>query len=310
MKPGTALLVALLLVGCESNKKTAETPAAAAPAAVTKDDHGDPKGLHRHRRWSEKIGQGAQPEGEEAFKNLQALGYVTILSVDGAVPELELAKKYGLTYRHVPIGYDGIAPEEQLLIIKSVKESPGPVYFHCHHGKHRGPAAAMIAREALEGLSCDDAVKALELSETGKDYAGLYRDVHEFKAPTAAQIDAAPAPPSAVKPVGVRAAMVEVDKRFEFLKACQAAGWKSPPDQPDLSPKHEAKMLWELYREIARQDEAKGHGEDFLKYDAAAEKHAGDLEAALKDGNAEAATAAMKSLKKNCDACHSVYRNQ
>src|SRR5262245_52980799 len=99
MKSGSVLLVALLLVGCESNKKTAETPKA-APATVTKDDHGDPKGLHRHRRWSDKIGQGAQPEGEEAFKNLQALGYVTVLSVDGSVPEVEIAKKYGLTYRH------------------------------------------------------------------------------------------------------------------------------------------------------------------------------------------------------------------
>jgi len=80
----TVLLIGLLLVVAESGqKKSAMTP---APAAVTLDDHGDPKGLHRHRRWSEKIGQGAQPEGEEAFRNLQALGYTTILSVDGSTP--------------------------------------------------------------------------------------------------------------------------------------------------------------------------------------------------------------------------------
>ncbi|MCK6459080.1 MAG: hypothetical protein L6Q95_04215, partial [Planctomycetes bacterium] len=213
MKPVALIAIVVALLGCESGqRKSAEAP---APAAVTLDDHGDPKGLHRHRRWSERIGQGAQPEGEEAFKNLQALGYTTVLSVDGAIPEVDLAAKYGLTYAHVPIGYDGVAREEQLQIIKAVKEAPGPVYVHCHHGKHRGPAAAMIAREALDGLSCDDAVKALELSETGKEYEGLYRDVREFKKPTDAEIAAAPKPPASVKPAGVRASMVDVDKRFD-----------------------------------------------------------------------------------------------
>lgn len=305
MKPGAVLVLSILLLGCESNP-TAETPAA---PTVKVDDHGDPAGLHRHRRWSKKIGQGAQPEGEEAFKNLRALGYTTVLSVDGSMPEVELAAKYSLTYVHVPIGYDGITVEEQIEIIKAVKEASGPVYVHCHHGKHRGPAAAMIAREGLEEITAEEAVKSLELSETSKDYVGLYRDVREFKAPTDAQIAAAPKPPSAVRPKGVRAAMVDVDKRFEFLKASMEAGWKSPPKAPDVSPKHEAKMLWELYRELARLDEAKGKGEDFLKHAADAEKLAGGLEEALRAGNAEAATAAFKGLKKNCDSCHSEYRN-
>lgn len=306
MKPGTVLLVALALMACESNQKSASAP---APAAVTVDDYGDPKGLHRHRRWSGKIGQGAQPEGEEAFRNLKALGYTTVLSVDGSVPEVELAAKYSLAYVHVPIGYDGIAVEEQIEIIKAVKESSGPVYVHCHHGKHRGPAATMIARECLEGVTPAEAVKALELSETSKDYTGLYRDVREFKAPTAVQIAAAPKPPSVVKPAGVRAAMVDVDERFDFLKASMENGWKSPPKAPDVSPKHEAKMLWELYREMARMDEAKGEGADFLKHASDAEKLAGSLEEALRAGSNDAATAAFKNLKKSCDSCHSVYRN-
>jgi protein tyrosine phosphatase (PTP) superfamily phosphohydrolase (DUF442 family) len=306
MKPGTVLLLALALA-CESSQKCASAP---APSAVTVDDHGDPKGLDRHRRWSDKIGQGAQPEGEEAFRNLKALGYVTVLSVDGGVPEVALAAKYGLAYAHVPIGYDGITIEEQIEIIKTAKETQGAVYVHCHHGKHRGPAAAMIARECLEGVSADDAVKALELSETSRDYTGLYRDVREFKAPTAAQIAAAPKPPSAVKPKGVQAAMVDVDKRFDFLKQSMENGWNPPAKSPDVSPKHEAKMLWELYREMARQDDAKAKGEEFLKYSADAEKHAGSLEEALRAGSNEAATAAFKALKKNCDSCHSVYRNK
>jgi hypothetical protein len=167
----------------------------------------------------------------------------------------------------------------------------------------------VIAREALEGLGCDEAVKALEVSETSKDYQGLYRDVREFKPPTDAEIAAAPMPPSRVQPKGVRAAMVDVDQRWDFLKASQAAGWNPPPNHPDVSPKHEAKMLWESYREMARLDEAKAKGEDFLKHAAEAERLAGELEEALLSGDGAAATAAFRKVKKNCDACHSAYRN-
>ena len=41
-----------------------------------------------------------------------------------------------------PIGYDGVPREQALRMIKAVQVAKGPVYFHCHHGKHRGPAGA------------------------------------------------------------------------------------------------------------------------------------------------------------------------
>src|SRR5258706_10041968 len=54
---------------------------------------------------------GGQPEGEAGFVELKGLGIKTIISVDGAKPDVEMAKKYGLRYVHLPHGYDGI-PEE------------------------------------------------------------------------------------------------------------------------------------------------------------------------------------------------------
>jgi protein tyrosine phosphatase (PTP) superfamily phosphohydrolase (DUF442 family) len=302
----TAFFFCLFIpLGCES--PGGATPA--TPVAVTLDSQGAPAGLHHHRRWSEKIGQGAQPEGEEAFRNLAALGYTTILSVDGSAPDVETAAKHGLTYVHVPIGYDGVAPEEQVAIVKAVKEAKGPVYVHCHHGKHRGPAAAMVARICVDGISNEEAVKGLEISETSPNYEGLYRDVRECRPPSAGAIAKAPPPQSRVMPQGVRATMVSVDQRFELLKASQAEGWKTPKDHPDVSPAHEARMLWELYRELARTDEAKAKGPDFLSHAVEAEKLGTTLEEAIRAGNAEAAGKAYKGLKKNCDACHSVYRN-
>jgi hypothetical protein len=111
---------------------TEPTSTAAAPSApvVEKDEHGDPKGLHNHRRWSERIGSGAQPEGEIAFRNLAALGYRVVVSVDGARPDLELAAKHGLRYVHIPIGYDGLDPGQRLAVAKAVETAEGPVFFH------------------------------------------------------------------------------------------------------------------------------------------------------------------------------------
>ena len=89
---------------------------------------------------------GGQPEGEAGFAELKGLGIKTIISVDGAKPDLELAKKFGLRYVHLPHGYDGIPEERVEELAKAVRDLPGPIYIHCHHGKHRSPAAASAAR--------------------------------------------------------------------------------------------------------------------------------------------------------------------
>jgi cytochrome c556 len=60
---------------------------------------------------------------------------------------------------------------------------------------------------------------------------------------------------------------------------------------------------------MARTDEARVKGEDFLKYAADAEQMGVRLEESLRAGDAEAAGRAYRGLKKNCDACHSQYRD-
>ena len=69
----------------------------------------------------------------------------TVISVDGAKPDLEAARKHGLRYVHLPHGYDGVpAPRGDELAI-ALRTLEGPIYVHCHHGKHRSPAAAGVA---------------------------------------------------------------------------------------------------------------------------------------------------------------------
>ncbi len=280
-------------------------------AGVEYDDHGDPKGLHRYHKWSERIGQGAQPKGEIAFKHLAALGYKMVISVDGALPEVELAAKYGLRYVHIPIGYDGVPREKALRMIKAVQVAKGPVYFHCHHGKHRGPAGSMQACMAIDGISHDVARKRLKISGTSPKYEGLYRDVAAFKQPTAKELASVTDKdlPSRVKPKGEQAAMVDVSMKFEYLAESRDLKWKALPDHPDVSPPHEARMLWETYREMARLEKVKARSEDYRVMLTKSEEAAIALEKAIRAGDVDAADKHFKVIKKLCNDCHAPYRN-
>src|SRR5262245_48277837 len=100
---------------------------------------------------------GGLPEGEAAFQDLAALGIKTIISVDGATPDVATAKKHGLRYVHLPHGYDGISAARAAELAKAVRDLPGPIYIHCHHGKHRSPAAAAVACVAAGLTDASDA---------------------------------------------------------------------------------------------------------------------------------------------------------
>src|SRR5262245_42817749 len=92
-------------------------------------------------RITDKVISGGLPEGDAAFQELADLGVKTVISVDGMKPDVETAKKHGLRYVHLPHGYDGVPSERVLELAKAVRELPGLIYIHCHHGKHRSPAA-------------------------------------------------------------------------------------------------------------------------------------------------------------------------
>src|SRR5436189_6043349 len=63
---------------------------------------------------------GGLPDGEDAFRELAALGVKTIISVDGAKPDVPLAEKYGLRYVHLPHGYGGVPDDRVKELAKAV----------------------------------------------------------------------------------------------------------------------------------------------------------------------------------------------
>jgi protein tyrosine phosphatase (PTP) superfamily phosphohydrolase (DUF442 family) len=268
-------------------------------------------GVHNAFRATRRIYSGAQPEGEEAFAAIAKLGVKTIVSVDGSKPDVEAARKQGLRYVHLPIGYDGVSTHRVAELAKLTGEMSGPFFVHCHHGKHRGPAAVAVMCQASEGWTADQAVTWLREAGTGADYPGLYRAARQFSKPTPAQLAAIRELPEVSRTSSLVDAMVAIDGHFEHLKQSQKAGWKTPPGHADISPPHEATLLWEQFKEMARNEDTARRSNDYQARLAEAEKIADSLRELLRKSAAGAEIdSAFRQAGQNCAACHKKYRNE
>ena len=55
---------------------------------------------------------------------------------------------------------------------KAVRDLPGPIYIHCHHGKHRSPTAAAVACVAAGLIDPANAETILRTAGTSENYRG------------------------------------------------------------------------------------------------------------------------------------------
>lgn len=267
--------------------------------------------VHNLFRAATNVFSGSSPEGDAAFAEIAKLGVKTILSVDGSKPDAETARKHGLRYVHIPIGYDGVPTNRLAELVKVAQSSAGSIYVHCHHGRHRGPAAVAVICEATAGWTTNQAVAWLHEAGTAADYAGLYRSAMEFRRPEAAALARIVELPEVAKTSSLVEAMVAIDEEVERLKSAQQADWKSIPNQPDLSPAHAATMLWEHFRELARMDDTAKRSADYRSKLGDAEKAADQVRQLLRDAQSHPSVrdAALQTLNKTCISCHKPYRN-
>lgn len=285
------------------NPTVVATNAFAQPIAIP--------GVHNAFRATERIYSGSQPEGDEAFAAIAKLGVKTIVSVDGSKPDVEAARKHGLRYVHLPYGYDGIPTNRVAELAKLTAELSGPFFVHCHHGKHRGPAAVAIMCEASGGWTTNRAVAWMREAGTSADYPGLYRAAQEYSKPTTARFAAIKEFPEVARTTSLVEAMVAIDAHFEHLRLSQMAGWKTPPGHADISPAHEATMLWEQFKEMARTEETVKRPDDYRAALADAEQNANMLRQVLREATISPATdVAFKQMGQACAACHRKYRNE
>ncbi|MBL9118933.1 MAG: cytochrome c [Phycisphaerae bacterium] len=316
-----SLLAAGWVTGCASSTTDTSSSARHAPPAhdttaalpaPRADKATDYPGLHNLVVFGDGIVSGSQPEGPKGFASLKGLGFKTIVSVDGAEPDLDAAKAQGLRYVHLPIGYNGASPERQAEIARAIRDLPGPVYVHCHHGKHRSAAAAASASLLLARTDKDHALSAMKVAGTSPSYTGLWACVDIAMAQPVGTVDrASNAFPEVSRPKGIARSMIEIDAKFDQLKLVQANGWAVPTDHPDLVPAADAGVIADLYRVSAddRTTVAK-HAAGFEDHLRKACENMTKLEEALarKAGKAELEPL-FKTVKTDCTACHTAYRD-
>ena len=259
---------------------------------------------------TEDLLSGGVPAGDEAFQALADAGVKTIISVDGAKPDVSAAAKYGLRYVHLPFGYDQLPRQRALELSRAIQDLPGKVYVHCHHGKHRSPAAVAGALVCTQGWTGDRAVAFMKLAGTSRNYSGLYSTVHEMKPASNDELATADASfPSIAKVPDFVEMMVQLEGLFDQLTESRKESWQPPKSSPDLVPPNTALQILELFKESRRLGQSKSVGPDFATWLDQAELGASGLEGALRTNNDEAAESSYGQLERSCKDCHEKYRN-
>ena len=190
------------------------------------------------------------PEPTEAVWNrLQEHEVKTLISVDGIRPDLKTAREKGFTYIHLPIGYDGITRERVEQLASALKYAEGPIYLHCHHGKHRGPAAAVVAALANGLITQETALAYLKERGTSEDYSGLWEAVSTTQ--PLSHIPKLELP--AHMPVeDLTETMSQLDRVWENVDLIRRNDWSVPTTHPDLVLNNELTLLYEYLFESQR----------------------------------------------------------
>jgi protein tyrosine phosphatase (PTP) superfamily phosphohydrolase (DUF442 family) len=318
-----ALLGACALAGCQPDEPAAPLAQSARPPA-TRPVYGvaavplaDEHLLNLHQL-SPRILSGAQPDDEAGFRSLRDRGVKTIISVDGAKPDVEAARKYGMRYVHLPIGYDGVSDDEGKAIAKAIQELPGPIYVHCHHGKHRTAAAVAVACVMLGEIQPEQAEGVLREMGTGENYKGLWAAARAARPAKKGELEKLHVEfPEVAKITAMADAMVDIDHRFDNLKLAAKYGYRTPNGHPDIDPKHEALQLWEKLFELGRSAEATTRPGEFATLLAESEAGARELKDALaswapaspQEAPPAAVDKAVKRVSASCVACHKTFRD-
>jgi hypothetical protein len=314
----TVIAPLAVLAACTSSPSSSPATAASLPA-ITPPTVGDPAprefpGLHNVVAFHEGFYSGAVPEGPKAFASLRAMGVKTIISVDGAEPDVAAARAQGLRYIHLPIGYNGFDDTRKMQLVRATRDAmaDGDVYLHCHHGKHRSAGAAATAAASLGWITPDQGVARMKVSGTAPNYKGLYSCAAGSTVLANDIIDAVPAQfPEISRPESFVLAMVEIDEATDHLKLIEKAGWVAPSDHPDLVPAAEAGRLADHLRDLITSKRTIREPQDFATVMRTSHEMAQALEDTLAAPTLNPATASaqFKLVVASCKDCHTRFRD-
>jgi hypothetical protein len=200
-----------------------------------------------------------------------------------------------------------------LELAKAIRDLPKPIYVHCHHGKHRSPAAVAAACRTLGLITPEQALNTLKLAGTNPGFRGLFESVRQSHPTTDSILDSMKLDFHEISPVPPMAEMmVSIDLAMSELIAAKKKNWpkwdKSATD---------ALMLKEHMVELGRIEESQARGKEFQLLLHESVLLSGSLESELRrayDGQVTADSGTKSSsllarVEDNCVRCHEQFRN-
>ncbi|MFN3244240.1 MAG: hypothetical protein ACE37K_22230 [Planctomycetota bacterium] len=279
--------------------------------AVDATEAVDLPGLHNVVSYGDQIVCGGVPEGRRGLEVLRAMGIRTVVSVDGATPDVATAEQLGLRYVHLPISYDTVTRERQRELAQVLVHAERPIYMHCHHGKHRSAAALASAMVMSGTMGVEQACARMSVSGTSPSYEGLWEAVRSASALPAEQLQADMAQfPSVAEVSGMVGLMAEVDEVIDLVRQSHEAGWRAPQDHPDLVAEHETRRLARLFADMQQDEESRTYPDDYQQMLAHSIDLSQRLDQRVRAGDAIEAGKLLAAIGTSCKACHKVYRNR
>ena len=195
---------------------------------------------------------GSAPRTPADFAALKAHGVRTIVAVDGAAPQVQLARQHGMRYVHLPISYDTVPLDRQRSFARIVHNLPKPVYFHCLHGQHRSPAAAAATMVRLGYWEPDKAIALLNKVGTSKHYDGLFEAVRTASPFDAAELQVTEEWRAVAETSDLIRQMLRLDETMARLEILADNEWRTPAEHPDLNLEHLLNQMERQVRAVPR----------------------------------------------------------
>ncbi|MBN4058917.1 hypothetical protein JYU10_00440 [bacterium AH-315-J04] len=267
-------------------------------------------GLHNVFHVNKNLISGGEPQGDKGFESLANLQVRTIISVDGARPDIERAKAHHMRYVHIPLGYKSIDNNSQRLLAKAIRDLPANVYVHCLHGKHRGPAAVAIASVMLGRMDRNEAVTFMRKAGTSPMYDGLFSCVMNASPLDQKVLDRTPSNfPKVTRVTGLVETMADMGRVYNDLKLIRDAGWITPANHPDLIPSRKASYLASLLQHLQADPDTRSKPEEFHSLLKKGTQRADEFSQALAHPPTHDPLQRFNSLAESCQDCHTKYRN-
>ncbi len=297
------LLAGLLAWGCANTQKgykRGHETQATQPPQVLKQVYPLVDGL-----WS-----GGEPKGRSAYEQLASMGIKTVISVDAVPPDQALADEFGIRIVHLPIGYDTISDQRAKQFAHALATLPRPIYLHCHHGKHRGPAAIGVGAIGTGEITTQQALEFMTLAGTSESYHGLWRAADQAQRLDDSILFDTTIELPAIADIGDFAqAMSEIDRLNELLWICADNDFIAPDDHPDLAPSSIAGQMRNMLRQLEADKLTVQEGPIFEELLIESRDLASQLETQIDFGDIENAMASMNAFTESCVRCHEQYRD-